>query len=349
MDTNLNIPLVSVLMPVYNSEDYVGEAIESVLKQTYDNFEFLIVNDFSTDKSLDIILSYKDSRIKVLNMKQNSGISETLNFGLLKAKGKYIVRMDSDDISLPNRIKKQVEFLEKNKEHVICGSNYSIINSSNKVVLPEKHSIIKTGFLHSCCVAHPTVVIRKSILEKNKLFYSKDNEPAEDYHLWSLLIHKGKFYNIQENLLAYRVHQNQISQSKKTAQDKKSFSVKINYIKTFYKELTKEETLMLEKLLLYKKKMQDVDIKIFSDFVFNLKISNSKTNFFESKSFQNYISTLENTFLTNYFSKYERYSYADFLKYLKVVRKYKIKFNLKNSLNLFIKSAFFYKIKTDFL
>ena len=114
--------------------------------------------------------------------------------------------MDSDDISLPYRIEKQVGFFEKHKEYALCGSNYSIINSKHIVILPENHSSIKVNLLDNCCIAHPTVAFRKSFLVENNLFYSQEMEPAEDYHFWIQLIQNGKFYNLQEELLKYRFH-----------------------------------------------------------------------------------------------------------------------------------------------
>lgn len=346
MDKNLNQPLVSVLMPVYNSEDYLGLAIESILNQTYTNFEFLIINDCSTDNSLEIILAYKDSRIKVFNNKQNSGISETLNWGLQQAKGKYIVRMDSDDSSFSNRIEKQVEFLEKNTEYILCGSNYSIMDSTYKVELPEKHDAIKTVLLESCCIAHPTAVFKKEVLENNNLLYIKEQEPAEDYHLWCRLIKKGKFYNLQENLLEYRVHKKQISQSNKNEQDRKSFLIKINYIKSFYKELSEKETHILKRMFLIKDKINYTDSEVFSAFVKGMKEKNNKIIFFDSKCFEIYIYNLENIFLTKYFAKNERYFFLDFITYLKILIKYNLKLDKKNAFKLFIKSLFCYKIKS---
>jgi len=114
---------VSIVMSVYNAQKYLDEAIESILNQTYSNFEFIIINDGSTDKSLEIIENYakKDSRIIVIN-RENKGLIYSLNEGIRKANGKYIARMDADDISLPQRLEKQVEFMEKNKNIGICGT-----------------------------------------------------------------------------------------------------------------------------------------------------------------------------------------------------------------------------------
>jgi len=115
--------LVTVLMPVYNGEKYLNEAIDSILNQTYTNFEFLIINDGSTDRSVEIIKGYNDSRIKLIHNKKNMGLVYTLNRGLALALGKYIVRMDADDISLPNRFKLQLDFMEINTEVALCSGN----------------------------------------------------------------------------------------------------------------------------------------------------------------------------------------------------------------------------------
>ena len=346
MDKNINLPLVSVLMPVYNSDLYIQRAIESILNQTFNNFEFLIINDCSTDNSLEIINSFKDSRIIVLNTNENSGISKTLNYGLKQAKGKYIIRMDSDDISFPLRIENQIKFLEENPEYVLCGSNYSIIGSKNKVILPKEHNTIKANLLQSCCVAHPTVAINKEYLDKNNLLYTSEMEPAEDYYLWSQLIFKGKFYNLQEELLDYRVHEKQISQKNKIAQDKKSFEVKLSYLKSFYKNLTNKEINILEKHFILKNKIEEPDLEVLEGFIVKVKKANIAENFCDRKSFKKYTSYLENVFLTSLFSKNERYALIDFIYYLKIERMYKLKLNLKMKTRLLLKSIFFYKIKS---
>ena len=134
----MNKPLVSVVMPLYNAEKYVGEAVESVLSQSYTNFELIIVNDASTDKSVAQVKRIVDRRIVIIENEKNLGIVASRNRGLALAKGKYIAVLDSDDIALPNRLEKQEAFLEANPEYGICGSYYHVINGNGKKILSFK-------------------------------------------------------------------------------------------------------------------------------------------------------------------------------------------------------------------
>ncbi len=218
-------PLISVIMPVYNAEKYVGEAIESILNQTFTDFEFLIFNDGSKDTSAEIVQSYaqKDSRIIFYNYQKNTGYLKHLNEGIDKAQGKYIARMDADDISLPQRFEKQIAYMESHEEVGICGTWFtvfenSIENISTVMQSLEQDSAIKIATFHSCPFGHPTVMAQTKLLKQNK--YDENFYPAEDYELWSRLIPITKFYNIQESLLFYRHHANNISKNKtQTQQD----------------------------------------------------------------------------------------------------------------------------------
>lgn len=200
---------ISVVMPVYNTkEEWLREAIESILNQTFADFEFIIINDGSTNNAEEVILSYKDKRIKYI-LQNNSGVSYSRNKGNLIAKGEYIAVMDSDDISLPNRFEKQVEFLDKNKDIAALGSWFEIF--------PEKQIIKHPLFpkyldlLKSCCIGHPTVMYRKSIFEQYNFKYDSNYKIAHDYELWSRLIPFVKIANLQEVLLKYRWHGGNIS------------------------------------------------------------------------------------------------------------------------------------------
>lgn len=238
MDNNL--PLVSVVMPVYKAEMYLKEAIESILKQTYTNFEFLIFNDGSTDNSLKIIESYSelDKRIVLAYQGENKGYVHHLNEAIKIANGKYIVRMDADDIAHPERIEKQVKFLEKNSEYVLCGSRVQCIGNSNEIVtLPIEDEEIRLKMLYINPFAHPSVTIRKSVLIENKLFYNEIAMPAEDYDLWTKIIAKGKVHNLPEILLKYRVHQKNISLLPKTqSQIEANKQSNKNYIVQFFQK-----------------------------------------------------------------------------------------------------------------
>ena len=346
MDQNLEKPLVSVLMPVYNAEEYIEKSIESILNQTYKNFEFIIVDDFSSDNSVKIICLFSDSRIRLITKNNNSGIAKTLNIGLENAKGKYIIRMDADDICHHNRIHKQVEFLENNEDYILCGSNYKTIDENIIVKLPQNNESIKLGLLSNCCIAHPTVAIRFNVLKQYNIHYDSIMEPAEDYDLWVSLASKGKYYNLQEELLYYRVHEEQISNKRKKEQDQKSFAVKIKYISSFYKKIIEKEEVILKKILLSSERITKEDVESFSKFIKSMKKNNESNSYFNKDEFNIFLSGLEELLLENYFAKYERYTISDIINYYKINREYGLKFSFKKKFGLFLKSVFFYKIKT---
>lgn len=230
MDKNLK-PLVSVLMPVYNAENFLKEAIDSILCQSYKNFEFIIINDGSTDKSLNIIKSYKNKRIKLINHKTNKGLIFSLNEGIKIAKGKYIVRMDADDISLKNRIRIQTKYMESHPKIGICGTWIETFGSGSSIWETSKNSdYIKTRMLMESSIAHPSVIIRKNALLDNNLFYRKDYIHAEDYDLWVRAADIFPVTNIQQTLLRYRVHKDQIGKLHKTRQNVSSMKVRTNQL-----------------------------------------------------------------------------------------------------------------------
>lgn len=202
--------IVTVLIPVYNGAKYLREAIESILNQTYSNFELLIINDGSTDHSEEIILSYSDPRIRYLSNSINQGLINTLNLGLRSAKGKYIARMDQDDISLPNRIEKQVDFLENNSEIGLVGTAFQIIGDEKYHAYYSDHDHIKLAFNFYNAIAHPTVMFRSEICKEYSLFYRREYIHAEDYKLWTDFILKTKVANMPEVLIKYRKHDTQI-------------------------------------------------------------------------------------------------------------------------------------------
>lgn len=210
-------PLVSVIMPVYNAGNFLVEAIESILKQTYQNFEFIIINDHSTDNSWDIIQKYQKKypkKIKAINLKRNlnKGGDACANVGLSKAKGKYIARMDADDIAHPQRLEKQVKFLEKNKDVFLVGSNAKVIDKEGKVIgikkVPTSYEDIYKSFFTFNPIIHPTVIFRRVI--KGKVFsYPKKFSANNDYYFFFKMLCKDyKFVNLREELLYYRIHGN---------------------------------------------------------------------------------------------------------------------------------------------
>jgi glycosyltransferase involved in cell wall biosynthesis len=236
----ISSPLVSVIMPVYNAEKYLREAIESTLNQTFTNFEFLIFNDGSTDSSLQIIQSYvsTDSRIVLAYNGENKGYVAHLNEGIKIAKGRYIARMDADDISLPERFEKQISFLENNPDYVLCGSRIQLFGFQNQLVtLPIEDEEIRLKMLYITPFAHPSVMIRKEILLQNNLFYNESLMPAEDYDLWTKIVRFGKVYNFKEVLLWYRVHNKNISSKARSKEQLDCLKkTQKEYIRFFFKD-----------------------------------------------------------------------------------------------------------------
>lgn len=201
-------PIISVVMPVYNGEKYLREAIDSILNQTYNNFEFIILNDGSTDKTEEIILSYDDTRIVYVKNEENLQIVKTLNKGVSLAKGKYIARMDADDISQPDRFKKQIQFMEHNPDVGVCGTWVKTFGDTvTNWAYPTESSELYVSLLFYTPIAHPSVIIRKVIF--NKFMYEQSYNKAEDYKLWVDISKKYKIVNIPFFLLRYRLHSSQ--------------------------------------------------------------------------------------------------------------------------------------------
>lgn len=191
-------PKVSIILPVYNGEKYLGESMESILAQTYNNFELLIINDGSKDGSLSIIKKYKDKRIKVYTQK-NQGLAATLNRGIKLAKGEYLARQDQDDLSLPSRLDKQVNYLNNNPRCGLVGTWSEIINENGTTTgyyhrHPAENDILKIELLFDNPFVHSSVMLRKDVFKKVNGYATNNNwQPPEDYELWSRI---ARYYNI---------------------------------------------------------------------------------------------------------------------------------------------------------
>jgi glycosyltransferase involved in cell wall biosynthesis len=235
------MPKVSVLIPIFNAASYVQESIQSLLLQSFIDFEILALNDGSSDKSLEIIESIHDPRIRVISNPNNQGISKTLNRGILEAKGEYLARLDSDDLATFDRLEKQVRFLDENPEIGIVGSAYRTFGTklSRTIDHPYSNSEIKAALLFGSPFAHPSVMIRKKTLLDHQLFYNSEYDKAEDYELWSRIAFKAKMANLPEVLLNYRVHPNQISASS-ASQAKVADKVRNSYLERLSIQLDDE-------------------------------------------------------------------------------------------------------------
>ncbi len=210
------LPTVTVLMSVHNGEQFLHEAIDSILSQTFTDFELLAFDDCSTDQSLSILRSYAeaDPRVRVTANPQNLGLTKTLNLGLSMARGTYIARMDADDVSLPNRLEKQMAFLEAHPAVAVLGACGQVIDESGhpirKLTLPIAVPDIKERLLHGNCLIHTSVVIRADVM-RDAEGYSEKHPYAQDYELWLRLAERVGIANLPDVLVNCRAHAGQVS------------------------------------------------------------------------------------------------------------------------------------------
>ena len=273
MDSNVK-PLISVLMPVYNCSNYIYDSTISILNQTFSDFELIIIDDCSTDNTVDILKKFNDERIVLIVKQKNTGITNSLNYALDIAKGKYLARMDGDDISNIDRLKKQYEFMESHPDVVLCGGGYEVIKSNYEHgqkgdIFVQKASAatldvltrawirifwgkgdiriktFKPYLLHGellfdlathCSFAHPTVMIKSEVLKMNKVKYNPKCEPAEDYEMWTKLSEYGKLANIPDILIKYRRHEYQTTNTRSFEQKEISNKIALNHIKKLSKQ-----------------------------------------------------------------------------------------------------------------
>lgn len=210
-------PVVSVLMPVYNADRYVAQAIESILDQTLQAFEFIIADDGSTDASLAVVKKYaaRDPRMRVMS-RANRGIASTRNEMLFQAKGEFIAAMDADDVAFPDRLARQVEFLQQNPDVVCVGSSYQLIDEADRLLLtcfevPESDGEIQQQLLAGLGGIHqPTVMFRRSPAVSLG-GYDETLPVCEDLDLWMRLGEVGKLANLKQPVVQYRLHASSIS------------------------------------------------------------------------------------------------------------------------------------------
>ena len=204
-------PSISVVMPVYNAGTFLKESIDSILQQSFEDFEFFIIDDASTDNSAELIRSFTDKRIRFIEKPANTGYTDSLNMAIQLSKGKYIARMDADDISEQQRFLQQFQYMENNPAVLVLGTAYKIIGTDEMVQLPLSYEEAKVVSIMHVPVAHPTVMMRKEIFTRYQFLYNKKYEPAEDYDLWTKVLEIGKIENLQKPLLYYRRHSAQQS------------------------------------------------------------------------------------------------------------------------------------------
>ncbi|MDJ8926936.1 glycosyltransferase family 2 protein [Clostridium perfringens] len=320
-------PLVSVIMSVYNGEKYLREAIESILKQTYKNIEFIIIDDGSKDKSLSIIKEYLfDKRIKFLENKSNKGLIYSLNRGIEESKGKYIARMDCDDIANLNRIEKQVQYMEENIDVILLGSSVNFIFEGipflkKKVNSQVNYEKIKIMTMFQCTFSHPTVILRKEYLLKNNLRYEEKYKNAEDYGLWTNLIPFSHSSNLKEVLLNYRILKSSV-----TRKANRDMNLRREVFKRIYKNYFENLGIDINE--------EELDMHFDVSMIQNL---NQSKYTYDQLSF--YLDNLQKKCKNIFDEKYIKSCFEE--------KKFKLKFYMKERYFEFSKKYFIEKIKVN--
>lgn len=207
-------PILSVIMSVLNGEKFLNESIDSILNQSFTNFEFIIIDNASKDQSRNIISKYRDNRIHYIKNQKNIGLTDSLNVGLNNASGKYVARMDADDIAYPKRFELQVKFLEENDDYVLVGTCFESMfpnGTKTKNVMPATDELIRLLLPYRNCFAHPTVMFKNDFV--SPLRYDPKYKLFQDYPMWWELAKKGLVANLSYIGLRYRIHPNQESTS----------------------------------------------------------------------------------------------------------------------------------------
>lgn len=231
---------ITVLMPAYNVGKYIAPAINSILQQTFADFELLILDDGSTDTTAEVISGFNDNRIRYVRNDRNLGLAENLNKGIELSQTDYIARMDGDDISEPTCLEKQIDYLENHPDVGICGVGFQFFGTkTSKVIYPASQEAIKVQMLFGCAVILP--MFRKSVFIENGLRYKPTAFPAEDYRMWAECLRVTKIYNLPEILFRYRMHSEQISTDKRIAQIQKSNEVRLYMLDWLSKDFNEEE------------------------------------------------------------------------------------------------------------
>ncbi|GAA6212664.1 hypothetical protein NBRC116602_24050 [Hyphomicrobiales bacterium 4NK60-0047b] len=274
-------------MPVHNGESFLKPAIDSILNQTFQDFEFIIINDGSTDRSNEIISSYTDNRIQLIHHDTNLGIVHSLNEGVAQSTGEFIARMDCDDLSRPKRLERQLKFLEENKDVNIVGAWIKLFGHVRRNFVhkyPVQSKAIKSLMLFENPLAHPTVMFRREILnQKGKSNYLTNFPHVEDWAFWFELSKKYKFANISEVLLDYRVHKS--SASKKNTRAQKHSVIQLQKEMFSYYNLPFSEEFLPLNLQWSKKNCSN-----FSQYLNTLIEENKRKKIFEEAAFNHIVS-----------------------------------------------------------
>lgn len=275
----MNTPLISIIMPVYNEEKHVSEAINSILNQTFKKFELIIIDDGSTDKTVEIIKNYNDERITLISLSENKGNRYAANVGIKAARAEYIVRQDGDDISLPYRLEKQYHFMEENPTIGFSGGGIQYFGEiSYTQYFPEVQEEIQVRFLFGTSICQGTSIIRKEIIEKYNITYQENGVSyAEDFDLFYRLSLVANGANLSDILIKYRRHDANVSKTEVNYSISRDIFRKI--IKDYLEFSPSEEELEIHELFIgiQKKVIETTDMLKVKKWLEKISRANQKT------------------------------------------------------------------------
>lgn len=284
--------LVSVLMPVYNAEKHLREAMESILKQTHQNLELVIVNDGSTDGSEDIILSYSDPRIRLLVNPENKGLIYSLNYGIAACKGTYIARMDADDTCMPERLAEQLAFMEQHPELGVCGCDYTQFSTSGEQSFRalSDHDEILSQMIFNSSVVHPSLMLRRSALQNFDPVFNPGYHHSEDYELWSKLILYTKFSAVHQLLFRYRIHAAQVTQKYSEQQQLSANRVRKELLGKLGFSYTEQEVELLSQMAAHRLFDKKEQLDLLEQFLEKLIAQNNQSGRIAPETFKKVLS-----------------------------------------------------------
>ncbi len=291
------MPAISVILPVYNGEKFVRSAIESILNQTFPDFELILIDDGSTDQTGEIIQSIQDERIQLVEHTQNQGLISSLNQGIALARGEYVARMDADDISLPDRFERQVEFLRAHPRVGVLGNQVRFLNENLEQVVweyhfPSSHTEIAWKMMFMNVIPHPAVIVRRELLIEAS-GYNPEYATAEDYELWTRLILQTEFANLDEVLLLYRRHSATVSEQKKQIQLATTLRIRRQYIATATGiELGDDQMLMLFQRPPYDQGLSHLEFKQFVELLVQIFLAYQSRNALEQEALKDFLTNI---------------------------------------------------------
>jgi glycosyltransferase involved in cell wall biosynthesis len=291
MDTAITTPQLSVIMPVYNAALYLREAIDSVLNQTFTNYEFIIVDDGSSDGSVSIIKSYTDDRIQFIQNPTNLGLITTLNNAIKHCKGKYIARMDADDVCVADRFLLQYNYLEQHSDVLLLGTFFKIIGNDAVVILPTTHDELKFNLLAGNKICHPSVVMRTSFFANENNYYSANYAHAEDYELWTRIAQVGKIENLPIALLNYRMHATQVSSVKQAEQLLCANAIRIKQLQQLisFDNATYSKEFIIGVFTQTTNRISCKELVLLKQFIYDVYTSNLKTQQYNNAMLSAYL------------------------------------------------------------